>query len=461
MGILNVLKKPITLSKLPEGTSEITSEATVDSSGKVFNPIDEVTYNSLKPCHHLLHHFTKKAHYVSPSDVSIVNSINNVSVAEISIVGNNLTVASNNGSKLVVPLIYSNFMLLGENEDLLLKFNDGLILKSTNENNDEILKIYRLSLLSCFELISLHKSMTGILISNVGLKMNDIHIILNNDKYNFKDWCYIKSMDSNVKSEWQKCWVHIDKSKKKNATIKFYKDNKNLSSKNILCYIESNTVSDIFAVPDNAGSTHRQFVDSVNSISIVGNVLHNTAIESSPTSPINSPQVHMRSTSIASAMTSMSNFSNTSAATNNSNTNSSISSTSTSTTTKSRKQPLIKSNNVAMNQSGLLIKPVAHSGISQLETLIRSIIPMIDATQLYGRPERFIVSKEDPKSLMFAFPRLPQTDYFNEEETNSYLSQPLPTLDELIENGKNPSSNSLAVSALADFIVNFRKYENK
>lgn len=61
--------------------------------------------------------------------------------------------------------------------------------------------------------------------------------------------------------------------------------------------------------------------------------------------------------------------------------------------------------------ASVFLMPEAHPGVPGFETLIRFLIPVLDAFQLYGRPSRLNSDKADMRSLLFGMPSLPFTQY--------------------------------------------------
>ncbi|CCK69182.1 Skg3p KNAG_0C00690 [Huiozyma naganishii CBS 8797] len=52
-----------------------------------------------------------------------------------------------------------------------------------------------------------------------------------------------------------------------------------------------------------------------------------------------------------------------------------------------------------------------HQGVGSYDTIIRFLIPVMNAFALYGRPKQLIADRDDPNSLMFALPILPAIYY--------------------------------------------------
>lgn len=61
--------------------------------------------------------------------------------------------------------------------------------------------------------------------------------------------------------------------------------------------------------------------------------------------------------------------------------------------------------------AAVFLMPEPHPGVPGFETLIRFLVPVLDVFRLYGRPERLNADKNDIRSLLFAMPTLPFTQY--------------------------------------------------
>ena len=67
-------------------------------------------------------------------------------------------------------------------------------------------------------------------------------------------------------------------------------------------------------------------------------------------------------------------------------------------------------------ESSLFIMPEKHNAVPGYDTIIRFLIPAMNAFKLYGRPKRLTANKDDPESLLFALPVLPCIYYLNVED---------------------------------------------
>ncbi|QPG73038.1 hypothetical protein FOA43_000342 [Brettanomyces nanus] len=64
----------------------------------------------------------------------------------------------------------------------------------------------------------------------------------------------------------------------------------------------------------------------------------------------------------------------------------------------------------------IFMMPEQHSAVPGYDTLIRFLIPLMDAFKLYGRPQRMNADKTDPHSLLFALPVLPNVHYLETQD---------------------------------------------
>ncbi|AET41498.1 Tph3p Ecym_8213 [Eremothecium cymbalariae DBVPG len=283
-----------------------------------------------------------------------------------------------------------------------------------------LVRVQRAILLLQFERLSLYKSLTATLISSFGLNIPDIHLILQNT-YPYEDWCYIR-----VDGSWMKVWAQVDTFQKAALksmprSVKFFKDNKSLTKKNLVCYIQdSGIVDEVFFVrdpfPDSDVSTCKveemdSFLAHINTIKYMGEVHWATtspSVNNSRSSSISGgspPSPSKRSAGVPKAI-------NTHRRT--------LSHLSTWSNLSGDSSEQLKPD---ADVSGLLIKPIPHGGIHHMESMVRFVIPMYDCLGLYGRPFGFKLDHEDIDSLLFGLPKLPNIDYMAQEEFEMFLDQ--------------------------------------
>ncbi|CAL9733139.1 CCR4-NOT transcriptional complex subunit Caf120p [Monosporozyma unispora] len=67
-------------------------------------------------------------------------------------------------------------------------------------------------------------------------------------------------------------------------------------------------------------------------------------------------------------------------------------------------------------ETNLFIMPERHDAVPCYDTIIRFILPVMNAFRLYGRPKKLIANKDDPMSLLFALPTLPHISYLQVDD---------------------------------------------
>lgn len=68
-------------------------------------------------------------------------------------------------------------------------------------------------------------------------------------------------------------------------------------------------------------------------------------------------------------------------------------------------------NNDEAEHASIFIMPEKHQAVPGYDTIIRFLIPAMNAFKLYGRPKALIANRDDPNSLLFALPTLPHVHY--------------------------------------------------
>lgn len=101
------------------------------------------------------------------------------------------------------------------------------------------------------------------------------------------------------------------------------------------------------------------------------------------------------------------------------------------------------------HETSIFIMPERHQGVPSYDTIIRFLIPTMNAFNLYGRPTQLIADRNDPNSLLFALPTLPyvyyltiddvlsmiesnETSYWNEDDWKEHIKE---ILVNKLENG--------------------------
>lgn len=73
--------------------------------------------------------------------------------------------------------------------------------------------------------------------------------------------------------------------------------------------------------------------------------------------------------------------------------------------------PLAKKKKMETEQTLLFLMPEQHLAVPGFDTLIRFLMPLLDAFGLYGRPKRLKADRVDPELLLFGLPTLPHVHY--------------------------------------------------
>ncbi|CCF58049.1 hypothetical protein KAFR_0D04010 [Kazachstania africana CBS 2517] len=73
-------------------------------------------------------------------------------------------------------------------------------------------------------------------------------------------------------------------------------------------------------------------------------------------------------------------------------------------------------NESSSQTSNLFIMPERHNAVAGYDTIVRFLIPAMNAFKLYGRPTKLISNKDDPNSLLFALPVLPHVYYLDVDD---------------------------------------------
>lgn len=236
--------------------------------------------------------------------------------------------------------------------------------------------------LSDIEKISLNKAFTAVILSLIGPKLSDIHILLSKKKYPKFEYYNIRFPQINDK--WLKCYVGIYPSTpKKLGKIEIYLNDK-VSRKNMIAYIR--TVDEIYNVfPENIN-----MIEFNSLMKAHGEIYVNRNYESFFTELKSAG--HNRTSSQLSFFSQHSNSSPPSS-------------------------PKIKTSQHFMRTDYIYLMPKSHPGVSEIETMIRNFIPILDAFKLYGRPQQLISNKSSKESLLFGLPSLPHYQYLSINES--------------------------------------------
>lgn len=438
------------------------------SIGKDLYPQD---YEALQPLLTLLNVQASKCYAfenVSGAFVAKFGDKGFIPVSKFSLMGMNLTlyigsidthVADEEVVDIDLKMLWDH-KVIKEGENYHLSFEPNCDISLVSSNLEDVKQLSKAISLVQFEYGSLFKALTASIISLMGLKISDIHLILNNN-FSYKDWCYI-----NINNEWIKTWCHIDKRNKATdakgkSKVKFYRDDKSTSKKNLICFISDvDVVEDIFisTEPMNSSKSHTgvwnldelrtlmhsglnsadaldTFMEKLDTVSVIGSVnwINPDSLSDSPRSSRSrsssfawtpkSPRKRVLSVSDSKSPSqlrenSVSNLTQFVGGTgrNHSRNMSSVS------TNSSTAIDLDEATGEVTTQR-FLFKPIPHAGVHHLESIIRFLIPVYDCLQLYGRPTAFRSAREDVNSLSFGLPKLPAIDYFSEQELQMIFSK--------------------------------------
>ncbi|CAB4252390.1 similar to Saccharomyces cerevisiae YJL016W Putative protein of unknown function [Maudiozyma barnettii] len=395
--------------RIPSTPASLAQSTASSSSGQLnFQELSEDVIMSSVPMMRIISSQLEKKYFEwgRQRDTNVwtcsVNDQEDRLIEKISVIGTIFYLELEDQTKTSFPLIgkFSTDSNAVFNEDSIM-FVDPLV-SIRCENNQLLNSLQKLIALALFEHFSVYKSLTGSLISSIGLRMPDINMILNS-QFNFKDWCDIYIPEEG----WVRSWCHINKMSKKTDKyepkgkyqIKFYRHNKSAnpsSNANLICYIpDTSYVQDIFfyngeETTQTPISNPTSFLSNITTVKLVGDVLY----------PDETPALRTPSTS--SSITKQ------------------LISPKRDVSTKAVKSS--KSSSFRTKKNGVLIRPLPHHGLSHFDAMIKFIIPMMDVTRKYGRPTQFVATTNEVDSLMFGLPKLPNTNYFKESELETIIN---------------------------------------
>ncbi|RLV95934.1 CCR4-NOT transcriptional complex subunit [Spathaspora sp. JA1] len=309
-----------------------------------------------------------------------------------------------------------------------------------------------------FEYIKLNEAFTAVVLSSKASKLSDSHILMSKKRYPQSEYCNIRLPQ--VSTKWLKVYmVILPPDNKHLGRIEIYKDDKSTKQKNLVAFI--NSAKHVFNVYPEIPS----MIDVNAIMNLKGEIYINknfeymfihTGATNSPKQdstslfPPSSPKMtHSRSGSINSTSSSffnspggnisphppsISGFSSRDRSSSNESKASSkleIHTEEKEVSTKEHKRTgssfLKKHANEFIMTDSIYIMPIAHPGVSPVETMIRNFIPIIDSFKLYGRPQMLISDRKDPECLLFGLPSLPRYQYLSRQQIGTALAQSLTT----------------------------------
>lgn len=75
-------------------------------------------------------------------------------------------------------------------------------------------------------------------------------------------------------------------------------------------------------------------------------------------------------------------------------------------------------------EASVFLMPEQHFSVPGFDTIIRFLMPTLDAFGLYGRPKKLVADKTQPESLLFGLPVLPHVHYLEVDDILPISSQP-------------------------------------
>ncbi|GMM35255.1 hypothetical protein DASC09_025800 [Saccharomycopsis crataegensis] len=285
-------------------------------------------------------------------------------------------------------------------------------------------------ILSYFEYNSLHEAYTGALLSAKAVHMNDIKMILAETRYSVGEWCNMKL--NYLSSKWIKVYVvTVPKQKDKSGHVDIYSSDKTSNKKNLILTINKgfSCVSVYPAVAEAINQSSELKVEgeiTVHNWKFLLNkgVNNNTSIL--PPSPMYVSHDESSNGTKSGNRSRSSSFGSlrigrkrSSLSLASSNSGSMVGSTNDSSITSN----FPNGNNLSMPNSqneftsSLYLIPETHPGVPGFETMVRMLIPLFDAFELYGRPKRLQSNRSELNSLLFALPTLPKSKYLDYEDT--------------------------------------------
>ncbi|ODQ81688.1 hypothetical protein BABINDRAFT_159945 [Babjeviella inositovora NRRL Y-12698] len=269
--------------------------------------------------------------------------------------------------------------------------------------------------LSQFEYISLNEAFTATVVAWKGLGLSDISYLLNS-KHGARDWVDIRL--PHLLSKWVKCYMVISDSpnKKKSGRVELYASDK-ISKKNLVAHVEN-----AFAIFNVYPQTHK-VVDENGMLKLHGGIKVNekyldlfahssddsrkrrslSVRRSSDVQPPAFHFAHSRTVSTSSAV--------------------SVSSDGSSSPALNGKKKEAK--HKYQTFQSLYIMPKRHGSVKNVETMIRTYLPLISSFKLYGKPDQLLSSKKEPDSLLFAMPHLPKSQYLSFRDAEQVINSGL------------------------------------
>ncbi|QPG74792.1 hypothetical protein FOA43_002126 [Brettanomyces nanus] len=326
--------------------------------------------------------------------------------------------------------------------DLKIKITNEKSYFIRTETDEDLDYLFAGLLLSQCEFKQLQESFTGALLSSKAVNFSDIRTLLDpNNQHSHEEWCILRFPFINDK--WVRCYVvtippshlsnKIKRGGKKNA-------DGSIRTGKVEIYISSNTSKkNLLASVTNGRSCYSlypespEYIDNNALIRIWGDCYINHQLlqkiinENTDNEVVRSTSKSLSKRLSSSSLRHSRNSSwakprESSFSLSHRHTDSGVSLASSHSEAGFAKRPQkMKNLNILQTKLCYLI-PETHGSVSPCETMIRSLIPIMNAFHLYGRPEKFSASREESNSLLFGFPQLPHTQYLDMQNAYDLVS---------------------------------------
>lgn len=288
------------------------------------------------------------------------------------------------------------------------------------ENQEDLNYLFAGLLLSQFESKQLQEAFTGALFSSKAITFSDVRTLLDpKNTHPHSEWCIVRFPMLNDK--WIRCYVVTIPSgglkKKDVGKIEIYISD-NCSKRNLLA-TSINGHSAYSLYPENpeyidTNALVRIWADCYINETLLDRIIAEDEMESvpKPGSRVSSLQktsnvIHARTVGRSMSRHMSVSSSTTSQMRRKGGHHSRVNSVASVHSLQKMKNLDIQTTNLCY------MIPETHGSVPPCETMIRTLIPIMNAFHLYGRPEKFCANRTAKESLLFGFPQLPHTQYLD------------------------------------------------
>ncbi|KAG7913939.1 hypothetical protein KL927_004918 [Ogataea polymorpha] len=326
----------------------------------------------------------------------------------------------NGGFKPVyINLLDAQYMYFSEGDTheikIVLTESKAYLLRFDSKNDLDY--FYAALLLAQFENRQLQESFTGALFSSKAIHFSDIRTLLAPSNNNLREeWCVLRFPFLNDK--WIRSYVVVTPNvgSKKPGNVKIYTSTSK-NKKHLLASIKS-ARSCVAVYPENP-----EFIDNNSLIRLNGQIyINQQLLEKVVSGEVDtSAHSHSRSRSGSGVVRKLSNSSLISARNRHmqKSPNHSRSGSLQKTGLHKRLSSTLSMDSkkkIDLKEADFVyLIPESHSGVKPTEIMIRLLIPLMNSFRLYGRPNKFISSRDNRDSLLFGLPQLPHTQYLDNE----------------------------------------------